>query len=282
MKETKERGAPEGAPLSFVQVIGASLTNLWLVISMSWYRIAKKEIRIALRKHNLNADLHIHSYEDPNTGQEADSITQRSHLQSVCASAVLKGLDIIGIISHYGFEPGNICKQIIQEKSYDLICLSGVEIISHEGLNLIVYDAVTVPSNDEGLETICQRAHSEGGVVMAIQPNKRNMQILNKIAGQPSAPDFIEIFNDITKGGYLNAFTDSSPSPEFQLLMNSASRNSSDVDKSIMMTRIPRNFLVEKGIIEEDTGVDYVPPYLQGIEGDRPVGGVSDQWPIAR
>lgn len=244
--------------------------------------MAKREIRLALRKHNLNADLHIHAYEDPNTGQEGDDVSQRTHLQSVCASAVLKGLDIIGIVSHTSFRPGIMCKQIINEKRYDLLCLAGVEVQTAEGTNLIVFDAQTVPRSGDPIENICQTAHSEGGVVMAIQPNKRNMQKMNKIAGQPTAPDFIEIFNDITKGGYSNAFIDIGPTPEFQLMMDSASRNASDLDKSMMMTRIPRQFMIDKGIITGDEGVDYVPPYLQGIEGDKPVGGVSDRWPTAQ
>lgn len=250
---------------------------------MSWYRSSNKNKRFALRKHNLNVDLHIHAMEDPETGAMSDPATQRMHLQSICGSAILKGLDVIGIVSHNSFEPGNICKQIIQEKGYDLICLSGIEVTSAEGVNLVVFNSQTPPKNGDGFEAICQSAHSEGGVVLAIQPNKRNMQKMNKIVNQPTAPDFIEIFNDITKGGYTNSFIDASPDPEFQLTMNSASRNASELDTSVMMTSIPRDFLVDKGVIFDEQGVDYVPPYLQGIEGNKPVGGVSKrQWPIAQ
>ena len=248
---------------------------------MSWYRMAKRRV-IALRKHNLNADLHIHSFEDPSSLQEGDAVSQRTHLQNICASAVLKGLDLIGIVSHSGFQPGLICKQIIKEKRYDLICLAGVEVSTSEGTNMIVFDAKTVPQNGDGFENICKRAHDEGGVVMAIQPNKRNMQKMNKVVGQPTAPDFIEVFNDITKGGYTNSFIDTSPDPEFQLMMDSASRNAGDLDKSVMMTSIPRTFLVERGVLGENDGVDYIPPYLQGIEENKPVGGFKDQWPIAQ
>jgi hypothetical protein len=241
--------------------------------------MAKRKI-LALRKHNLNADLHIHSFEDPSSGQEGDVVSQRTHLLSICGSAVLKGLDIIGIVSHISFQPGLLCKQIIQEKRYDLTCLAGVEAETAEGTNMIIFDARTIPQNGDGFENMCQRAHDEGGSVLAIQPNRRNMQKMNKLVGQPTAPDFIEIFNDITKGGYSNAFTDIGPAPEFQLVMDSASRNASDLDKSVMMTSIPRKFLVDKRIILEEEGVDYVPPYLQGIEENDPVGGV--QWPIAQ
>jgi len=244
-----------------------------------WYRMSKRQI-LALRKHNLNADLHIHAFEDPNTGQEGDVRSQYTHLLSVCGSAILKGLDVIGIVSHTSFQPGLICKQIIQEKRYDLTCLAGVEVSTAEGTNMIVFDAQTVPQNGDGFENVCQRAHDEGGAVLAIQPNKRNMQRMNGLVGQPTAPDLIEIFNDITKGGYSNAFIDIGAAPDFQLMMNSASRNASDLDRSVMMTKIPREFLVGKGIMVEDEGVDYVPPYLQGIEGGTPVGGV--QWPIAQ
>ncbi len=249
---------------------------------MPWYREAKEWQRRALRKHNLNADLHIHAMEDPNTGVDVDDVSQRTNLQSICASAVLKGLDVIGIVSHNSFAPGNLCKQIIQEKAYDLTCLAGVETKSAEGTSVVVFDTQTIPQAGTPLETICQNAHQEGGTVMAIQPNKRTMQQLNKIVGTPAAPDFIEIFNDITRGGYSNAFIDIGPDPEYQLTMDSAARTSAELDKSVMMTRIPRDYLVERGVIGEEQGVDYVPPYLRGIEGEGTIGGVTQQWATAQ
>jgi len=98
---------------------------------------------------------------------------------------------------------------------------------------------------------------------MAIQPSRRNVQHLNKIVGTTSSPDFIEIFNDITQGGYSKSFVDTSPDPAFQLLMNSAARNSKDLDDSMMVSRIPRKFLMQKGILKSDEGINFVPEYLQ-------------------
>ena len=239
---------------------------------MGWSNQARVMARqvYALRKHNLNADLHIHCLENPEAGTEGDLNQQAIYLRSICGAAVMKGLDIIGIVSHFSFEPGNICQHIIGEHDYDLHVMAGVEIKTAEGIPTIVYDAHTVPKNGEPIEQICQRAHQEGGSVMVIQPSKRNMQHLNKIAGQPISPDFIEMFNDMSRGGYAHTFVDVEASPEYHLVVNSAATNPQELDRSVMMTRIPRDFLTERGILVENQGVNYTPPYLENVRKQMP------------
>lgn len=220
-------------------------------------------IKESLRKNNLNTDLHIHALEDPNTGQDAPENIQYRHLIDIIGSAILKGLDIIGIVSRYSFHPGLLCQRIIKEKQYDLICLAGIEVESLEDVHVIIYNSSVIPKSGLPIEQICRIAHKNGGVVMAIQPSRRSVQKLNKLVGTSSAPEFIEIFNDITQGGYSKSFVDTSPDPKFELVMNSAARNSKDLDRSMMVSRIPRQFLIQKGILEADEGVDFIPPFLQ-------------------
>ncbi len=219
-------------------------------------------VKEALRKNSLNVDLHIHALEDPITGMDAGYDLQYKHLLDILGSAILKGLDIIGIVSRYSYEPGNLCKQIIQEKKYDILCLSGFELKSSEGINIIAYESQKIPPTGLSIDKLCHFVHDNKGIVMAIQPSRRNVQKLNKIVGTKKAPDFIEIFNDITQGGYNKSFIDTSPHPDFQLVMNSAARNAKDLDMSMMVTRVPRKFLIKKGILKENEGVDFVPQYL--------------------
>jgi hypothetical protein len=146
-----------------------------------------------------------------------------------------------------------------------------VEISTAEGIHSVVYDAQTIPQNGEPIEQVCQRAHQEGGSVMVIQPSKRNMQHLNKIAGKPISPDFIEMFNDMGKSGYVNTFIDVEASPEYHLIVNSAAKNPMELDRSVMMTRIPRDFLTEKGVLVKDQGVNYTPPYLENVQRQQQV-----------
>lgn len=228
---------------------------------MPWY--SQYMTKLALRKNSLNADLHIHSLENPNNGLDAPDEDQYRHLLDILGSAILKGLDIIGIVSRFSFRPGMICKQIIQEKNYDIVCLAGVEVVSEEDIHVVVYDSDVIPKSGLPIENICRIAHKHNGVVMAIQPSRRNIQKLNKLVNTSSAPDFIEIFNDITQGGYSKSFVDTSPDPGFQLTMNSAARNAKDLDTSMMLSRIPRKFLVSKGVLQPDQGTDFVPEYLQ-------------------
>jgi len=234
---------------------------------MGWYNRAREAVRqvYALRKHNLNVDFHIHCLSNPQTGLDAESNMQSMYMRSICGSAVMKGLDVIGIVSKVSFEPGYICQRLVGEHDYDLHVMAGVEVTSVERIHTVVFDSQTVPRDGEAIDQICQRAHQEGGSVMVIQPSKRNMQHLNDIAGQPTAPDFIEMFNDMGKGGYLHTFIDVEASPEYQLVVSSAAKNPQELDRSVMMTRIPRDLLTEKGILVEGQGVNYTPPYLENV-----------------
>jgi hypothetical protein len=242
-----------------------------------WYPRMTRE---AIRKHALNADLHIHSLDDAQTGQDAAEEVQRPHLLDILGSAIVKGLDIVGIVSRNNFWPGQLAGQIAKERSYDITCLAGVEAKSAEGVHCIVYNATTVPTQGEPLTNICRRAHREGGIVMAIQPSRRNTQRMNHVAGSEAAPDMIEIFNDQTLGGYSKAFVDTGPDEAFLLVMNSAARNARDLDESKMMSKIPRKFLVERNILGDEEGVDYTPPYLRR-QDPFSTGEVAQPWATA-
>lgn len=242
---------------------------------MGWYRSARAAHRAvyALRKHNLNVDLHIHCMADTDSGQDGPPRLQAIYMKSICGAAVMKGLDVIGIVSKNSFDPGRVCQQIAAQNQYDLAVLSGVEVKSSEGVSTVVFNATTVPIEGEPLQAMCKRAHAEGGIVMVIQPSKHNMQKVNEVAGTPDAPDMIEIYNDMAKSGYVHAFSDINAAPEFQLVVNSAAKSPQELDASVMMTRIPRDYFVEKGIIQEEQGVDYVPPYLRNVRPPgRPMG----------
>lgn len=243
-----------------------------------WYGMHK----FALRKHALNADLHVHALDDAQTGQDAPEEAQRPHLLDILGSAMLKGLDVVGIVSRNNYWPGMLAKQIAKEKSFDISCFAGVETESSEGIHCVVYEAKSLPVHGESLKAICRRAHSEGGVVMVIQPSRRNTQRMNHMAGSDDAPDFIEIFNDTTLGGYSKAFVDTGPAEDFLLLMNSAARNARDLDESKMMSKIPRKVLVDRGVLTEDEGVDYEPPYLRRPDPFSTTKEVQPQWPTAQ
>lgn len=225
-----------------------------------WYSNYMK--KLALRKNMLNVDLHIHALEDPNTGLDASYEYQYKHLIDILGSAILKGLDIIGIVSRYSDEPGEICSEIIKEKNYDIVNLSGIENKSSEGINVIIFNFNYLPKQKLSIERLCRLTHKEGGLVMAIQPSIRQVQIMNKLIGSSGAPDFIEIFNNVSQGGYSKSFVDTDPAPEFHLVMNSAARNAKDLDNSLLVSRIPRKFFVDKGILDQNQLVDFVPNYL--------------------
>ena len=276
---------PRHVPWPFV-ISGAGRRATPHELNIMWYSHATRRVVTALRKNDLVADLHVHALEmDTGDGLvEAPPEQQRGLLQDLIASAIVKGLDVIGIISHHSFIPGQIAQQIVAQKGYDIQVYAGKEANSLEKLDVVVYQAKTPPQDGEPFTTMCQRAHNEGGFVMAIQPTRRNAQRLNKVVGTPQAPDFVEIYNEATQGGYLKAFTDADLDSKYKIVMNSAAKTTRELEDSEMMSRIPRKMLVDLGVMKEDQGIDYVPSYLQSPDIkhepkiNQPQGGA--EWPV--
>jgi len=231
-----------------------------------WFRDANRRVITALRKHNLIVDLHVHAAElvspDGNI-VEAPYDIQVRHVYDIITSAIQKSMDVVGIVGHDSFQPGEIAKKIVQENRYDLKIFSGVEVASSEKISVIVYEAQTIPKIGESIQNICYRAHKEHGFVMAVQPYGKQVHLLNKIVNTRYAPDFVEIYNEATYGGYIKAFIDSDIDKSYTLVINSAAKTPKEFLESEMMSRVPRKKFVELGVMTEDEGVNYIPNFIR-------------------
>ena len=89
---------------------------------------------------------------------------------------------------------------------------------------------------------------------------KRQNQSLTKLYGSANLPDAVEIFNFKT-GGFRDLPI---RLPEF---ISSGATSAQELEGIKTFTLLDRKEAVDFGLIEEETGVDYVPKYLRPNKG---------------
>jgi hypothetical protein len=223
--------------------------------NITWYKIAK-EVN-ALRKNTLRVDLHVHCGEPSEFGNENEMM---SKIKGVVSSAIVKGLDIIGIISHEGPFIGQKAMQQCMQEGVDLFVLSGQEYLTTDKVNFIVYNLKDKMPDNLLYEQAVKHAHDNKGFVMIIDAGKRMLQHINQAKGTPTAPDAVEIYN-ATSGGYRDIDT------EYPTFISSAAKNSRDMDTLNIYTLIDRKALETMGLLPQHYGENYVPQYLS--KGDN-------------
>jgi len=77
----------------------------------------------------------------------------------------------------------------------------------------------------------------------------------------PYEPDFVEIYNAHSKA-YKDLDID------YPRVISSAARSGSELEDIPVYSEIPRNKLSNYGLIAEEEGENYVPGYLQNVEGE--------------
>lgn len=218
---------------------------------MAWYESGKKVE--ALRKHVLRVDLHVHCGEIGDFNNPNDLL---STIRSTVSAAIVKGLDVVGIVSHNGPEVGQMAQQSIIETGADLFVIPGQEYCCVDKARFIAYNvAQKIPENMACDQAIAY-VHENKGFVMAIEVSKRFLQHYEKIQGTVSAPDAIEIYN-ASSGGYRDITT------EYHKFVSSAAKNSREMDDLNVYTLIDRAELEEMGVLPQGYGENYVPQYLQ-------------------
>lgn len=216
-----------------------------------WYSNFSKT---ALRKHNLRVDFRVYAgdEEKPPVRQELES-----KLKSILSSAIIKGLDIIGIVSKYGIEAGELAKQIAKSNGIDLKILSGQDYVSKENVKAVFFELKNnIPSGLPLKEAILQ-TKKLGGKCMVYDLSKRNSKIINTWKGHDYCPEFVEIFNAHSKA-YKDLNID------LAKVVSSASRSGTDLENTPIYTEISRKYLSKIGLISEDEGINFTPEYLKG------------------
>lgn len=217
-----------------------------------WYSLFKA----ALRKHNLRADFRVYAGEEQTQPVESDLAPR---LKSILSSAIIKGLDVIGIVSKFGIEIGNIARDLSEKNNIDVKVIPGQDYKSSDNYTAIFFNLQTnVPTGLDIISAIKQ-CKQQKGQVMLYNLTKTQNTFIEKTLSNDLLPDLVEIYNSHSK-----AYKDLTVTNH--KVMSSAARSSNELEASPIYTEIPRKTLEDIGMIMSNEGVEYTPGYLRGGE----------------
>ena len=183
-----------------------------------------------------------------------------STIKSILTSAIINGLDVVGILSPDTPVVGLRAKQMAIQQQMDIVVFPGQTYFCTGKEELYIYNLTKPVPKNLSIDKACGFVHDNNGFVLATNVNSKLGATLNKLQGSKFAPDGVEIFN-AKSGGYRDIDID------FPIFVNSGSTSANDLDESNVFTLIPRKTAQEMGFIQGDEGVDYTPKYLRPQTG---------------
>ena len=221
----------------------------------SWYHIAKE--CTALRKNVLRVDLCVFiDNEEAFTNEDY----LKSTIKSILTSAIINGLDIVGVLSPDTPNVGLIAKQMAKEQQMDIVVAPGQTYICSGKEELYIYNLLKPVPRNLTIDKACGYVHDNNGFVLVTNVNSRLGPILNRFQGSKYAPDGVEIFN-AKSGGYRDVDID------FPRFVNSGATSANDLVDSNVFTLVQRKTAQEMGLIQANEGVDFTPKYLKPQTG---------------
>ena len=221
----------------------------------SWYNTSKQ--CIALRQPVLRVDLCVFIDEEK---AFADQNYLNSTIKSILTAAIIKGLDIIGILTPKNSTIGWKAVQMAKQQQMDIVVVPGQTYICQEGIEIYVYNLQQPLKPNLTFAEACRTAHSFNGFVVASNITKRQVQMLDKLQGSDSAPDAVEIFNSKI-GGYRDLNID------FPKFVSSGATSATDLETTDVFTLLDRKTAEEMNLLRPEEGVDFVPKYLKPKPG---------------
>ena len=168
----------------------------------SWYGIARE--CVSLRKHVLRVDPCVFIDEEA-------TFTNRNVLEStvksILTAAIIKGLDVIGILSKNSSNVGWLAWQMAKQQQMDIAVLPGQTYLCTTKEELYIYKLKKPLKPGYDLGNACNEAHKLGGFVIATNLSKQKVIDLDKLQGSSYAPDAVEIYNE-KAGGFQDLNVD--------------------------------------------------------------------------
>lgn len=221
-----------------------------------WYKTAKE--CVAIRKNVLRVDLCIFIDKEE---QFANVDYLDSTIKSILTSAIINGLDIIGILSADDPSVGLRAQQMSIEQKMDIAVVPGQTYICRDNESLYIYRLTKAMPKNLTIDKACEYAHKQGGFVMATNVTKAIGQKINRLQGSLYAPDAVEVFN-AQVGGYRDIDID------FPRFVSSGATSANELEETNVFTLIERKNAVKMGFIHEEQGIDYEPKYLNPQSGE--------------
>lgn len=216
----------------------------------SWYKTSK--ICTALRKHVLRVDLCL--FIDDEEAFSSQSYLE-STIKSILTASIIKGLDIVGILTRQTPAIGWQAVQMAKSQKMDLVVLPGQVYTCQDKEELYIFKLPKPLKPNLPLNQACFEAHKLGGFVVMTNVTKRQNQLLDKLQGSQNAPDAIEIFNEKV-GGYRDLNIDY---PKF---ISSGATSANELEISNVFTLLDRKKAEDMKLILPSEGIDYTPRYL--------------------
>jgi hypothetical protein len=221
----------------------------------SWYQTSK--LCTALRKHVLRVDLCVFIDEEK---AFSDENYLNSTIKSILTAAIIKGLDIVGILTPKSPSIGYKAVQMAKTQQMDIVVVPGQTYICKESIELYIYNVQQPLKPNLTFAEACRTAHSYNGFVVASNITKRQASLLDKLQGSDSGPDAVEIFNSKI-GGYRDLNID------FPKFVSSGATSATDLENTDVFTLLDRKVAEEMNLIRPQEGVDFVPKYLKPKSG---------------
>ena len=221
-----------------------------------WYKTAKE--CVAIRKNVLRVDLCIFIDKEE---QFANEDYLNSTIKSLLTSAIINGLDIVGILSADDPGVGLKAQKMSFEQKMDVVVIPGQTYVCRDNESLYIYKLTKPLPKNLTIDKACEFAHKQGGFVLAANVTKAIGQKINRLQGSLFAPDGVEIFN-AKVAGYRDIDID------FPRFISSGATSANELEENNVFTLLERKKAVEMGFIQEEQGVDYTPKYLQPKTGE--------------
>ena len=221
-----------------------------------WYKTAKE--CVAIRKNVLRVDLCIFIDKEE---QFANVDYLDSTIKSILTSAIINGLDIVGILSADDPSVGLKAQQMSIEQKMDIAVVPGQTYICRDKESLFIYRLTKPMPKNLTIDRACEYAHKQGGFVMATNVTKAIGQKINRLQGSLYAPDAVEVFN-AQVGGYRDIDID------FPRFVSSGATSANELEETNVFTLIERKNAAKMGFIHEEQGIDYEPKYLKPQSGE--------------
>ena len=214
-----------------------------------WYT---QFVKTALRKHSLRADFRVYVGDELEVPNEADL---QAKLKSILSSAIIKGLDIIGIVSKFGIQVGNLAKNIAENNKIDIKVIPGQDYTSSDKFKVVFYGLKQNIQPGLPIREAVAQCKKQQGKFMPYDVSRGNAKILASWKFSPYEPDFVEIYNAKTK-----AFIDLDI--DYPRVISSAAKSSNQLEQDFLFTNMTRKKLQSLGFIKEDEGLEYAPRYI--------------------
>ncbi len=221
----------------------------------TWYQTAKQ--CTALRKNTLRVDMCVFIDDDQSFTSEN---VLKSTVKSILTAAIIKGLDVIGVLSAKNPNVGWIAYQMAIDQQMDIAVLPGQVYKCVTGEILYIYKIKQQVKQGLDLAKACAFAHKYGGYVIVTGLTKKKVIELDNLQGSVYAPDGVEIYNQ-KNGGYRDLNID------FPKFITSASTSANELEQSNAFSLIERKEAEKLGILAPNQGIDFEPKYLKPKTG---------------